>query len=469
MRSGRPEGARELSIDPVRVVVIDDDPKSLELVRAIVEQPGVEIVTVDSPEVGFETVRRLRPEVVMLDLMMPRISGLELLDRIVEFDPAIDVILITAHYSTESAVEAIQRGATDYLNKPLSIERVKTRLDGLIADARRRHQANRLDEDLLAASSFENMVGRNPLMLEAFAKIRRVAPHFRTALITGPTGTGKELVARALHNLSPVASGPFVVCNCAALPDTLIESELFGYQRGAFTGAMTDKEGLIETAHQGVLFLDEIGELPVMSQAKLLRVIQNQEIQRLGSNTARKVNVRIVAATNRPLRTLIGARGFREDLYFRLAMVEIKLPSLAQRKQDLPLLIRHFVEYFSKHYGKQVDGLTVRAETLLSRYDWPGNIRELENAIGYAAMMTDSTKIDVPDLPESLRAGAAASEEPGAGSYPMVTVREMEKIHARKILDLVGGDKVRAAQVLGVSRATLYRLLSRRKPGLGEQ
>ena len=451
----------------VTVVVIDDDPQSLQLVQAILEQPAVKIVTVGDAEEGFEQVRRLRPEIVILDLMMPRVSGLEILDRIVEFDPAIDVVLITAHYSTESAVEAIQRGATDYLNKPLDVERVKSRVDGLIADARRRRQANRLDEDLLAASSFEGMVGRSPLMLEAFAKIRRVAPYFRTALVTGATGTGKELAARALHRLSPVSSGPFVVCNCAALPDALIESELFGYQRGAFAGAVNDKEGLIETAHNGVLFLDEIGELPPLSQAKLLRAIQNQEVQRLGSNSVRTVSVRIVAATNRPLKSLIAAKQFREDLYFRMAMVEIKLPSLAERKQDLPLLIRHFVEYYRRHYAKPVDGLTVRAETLLSRYSWPGNIRELENAIGYAAMMTDSTKIDVPDLPETLASGASA-EVTASASYPMVTVREMEKLHARRVLDLVGGDKVRAAQVLGVSRATLYRLLARRKPSMTE-
>ncbi|MBY0375070.1 MAG: sigma-54 dependent transcriptional regulator [Bryobacteraceae bacterium] len=443
--------------------MIDDDRQSLQLVQAIVEQPGVHIVTASEPEEGFEYVRRLRPEIVFLDLMMPRISGLELLDRIVEFDPAIDVILITAHYSTESAVEAIQRGAADYLNKPLAVEKVKARVDGLIADARRRRQAHRLDEDLLAASSFEGMVGRSPLMLEAFAKIRRVAPYFRTALVTGSTGTGKELVARALHRLSPVASGPFVVCNCAALPDALLESELFGYQKGAFTGAHADKEGLIEAAHNGVLFLDEIGELPPLSQAKLLRAIQNQEVQRLGSNTPRQINVRIVAATNRPLRALIANKQFREDLFFRMAMVEIKLPSLAERKQDLPLLVRHFLEYFRRHYAKPLEGLTVRAETLLSRYSWPGNVRELENAIGYAAMMTDSNKIDVPDLPESLHSGAVP-EEPATASYPMVTVREMEKLHARRVLELVGGDKVRAAQVLGVSRATLYRLLSRRKP-----
>jgi transcriptional regulator with PAS, ATPase and Fis domain len=278
--------------------------------------------------------------------------------------------------------------------------------------------------------------------------------------VTGPTGTGKELVARALHRLSPVSKGPFVVCNCAALPENLIESELFGYLRGSFTGANQDKTGLIESAHNGVLFLDEIGELPLVAQAKLLRAIQHQEVPRIGATTARQVNVRIVAATNRPLRELARVKQYREDLYLRLAMVEIQMPSLADRREDLPLLIRHFVDHYSRHYNKQIEGVTVRAEALLMRHAWPGNIRELENALGYAAMMADSAHIDVQDLPESLRAPAPAPAELAPEAHPMVTVREMERIHASKVLELVGNDKVRAAQILGVSRATLYRLLA---------
>ena len=299
-------------------------------------------------------------------------------------------------------------------------------------------------------------------MHEVFARVRRIAPHFRTALITGPTGTGKELVARALHDLSPVAKGPFVVCNCAALAENLVESELFGYVRGAFTGANQDKTGLFEYAQGGTLLLDEIGEMPLPIQAKLLRAVQQQEVQRLGSPTVRKVNVRIIAATNRELRSSVAEKTFREDLFYRLSMVEIKLPTLAERKEDLPLLLRHFVEQFAGQYGKPVEGLTHRAEMILTRHSWPGNVRELVNVIGYAAMMTQSSKIDVHDLPE-LAPGASPAAAPAAQHHhPMVSIDEIQKIHARRILEQVGGDKVMAAQVLQVSRATLYRLLADR-------
>ena len=442
----------------ITILAIDDDRQCLALVEAALEQDGVEILTADDPEHGLEIARQRRPQIVLLDLMMPKVSGMEVLERLVEHDPATDVILMTAYYSTESAVEAIQKGACDYLNKPLVIDRLQERVGRLIAEARVRQMADRLDEQLLEAHCFQGMIGRSPLMHEVFARVRRIAPHFRTALVTGPTGTGKELVARALHDLSPVTRGPFVVCNCAALAENLVESELFGYVRGAFTGANQDKTGLFEYAQGGTLLLDEIGEMPPPIQAKLLRAVQQQEVQRLGSPMVRKVNVRIVAATNRELRSSVTEKTFREDLFYRLSMVEIKLPTLAERKEDLPLLIRHFVEYFAGQYGKPITGLTRRAEMALNRHPWPGNVRELENVIGYAAMMTQSSKIDVHDLPQLAGNGGTAAE----GAYPMVSVDEIQRIHARRVLEEVGGDKVMAAQILEVSRATLYRLLSER-------
>lgn len=442
----------------VTIVVIDDDRQSLSLVAAALEQEGVQILTADDPEQGLAIVRERQPEIVLLDLMMPKMSGMEVLERIVDDDPATDVILMTAYYSTESAVEAIQKGACDYLNKPLSIERLQERVGRLVADARTRQKADALDGELLAAHCFQGMIGRSPLMHEVFARVRRIAPHFRTALITGQTGTGKELVARALHDLSPVAKGPFLVCNCAAIAESLVESELFGYVRGAFTGANQDTMGVFEHAQGGTLLLDEIGEMPLSIQAKLLRAVQQQEVQRLGSPIARKVNVRIVAATNRNLRSSVAAKEFREDLFYRLSMVEIKLPSLAERKEDLPLLLRHFVKHFAGQYGKPVAGLTSRAEMVLNRHPWPGNVRELENVIGYAAMMTHTSKIDVHDLPELVVSGkpAAAPED----AHPMVCIEEIQRLHARRVLERVGGDKVMAAQILRVSRATLYRLLA---------
>ncbi|HTQ58469.1 MAG TPA: sigma-54 dependent transcriptional regulator [Bryobacteraceae bacterium] len=447
-----------MNLPRLSLIAIDDDPQSLALIKAALKRFDIDVHTAEDPAVGLEMVRRNRPRIVLVDLMMPGLSGMEVLERIVADDPSIDVILMTAYYSTESAVEAIQKGACDYLNKPLDIERLRARVERLLAEAERRQKASRLDAELMEACRFEGIIGRSPLMLEAFARISRVAPHFRTALVTGATGTGKEMVARALYRLSPAVSGPFVVCNCAAIPENLVESELFGHTRGSFTGATHDQAGVFEHASGGVLFLDEIGELPLAAQAKLLRAVQNQEIQRLGSPGLRKVNVRIVAATNCDLRALVEEKRFREDLFFRLAMVEIKLPPLAARKEDLPLLLRHFVDHFSGVYGKPVDGLTRRAEAVLVRYHWPGNVRELENAIGYACMMAETGEIDVADLPDNFQKETSAD----SAGIDLVSVEEIQRIHARKVLEYFGGNKLRTAEVLGVSRATLYRLLGPR-------
>jgi len=304
------------------------------------------------------------------------------------------------------------------------------------------------------------MVGRSPLMLEVFARIRRVAPHFRTVLVTGATGTGKELVAHALHRLSPASRGQFAVCNCSALVENLVESELFGYVRGAFTGATQDKAGLFEHANGGTIFLDEIGELSMPAQAKLLRVLQNREVQRVGSLAPRSIDVRVIAATHRDLRAMVRDGQFREDLYYRLAMVEIGLPNLANRREDLPLLQRYFIEKFAADYKKTISGITRRTQTRMAAYPWPGNIRELENVIGNACMMADGTLIDIDDLPESLRAPVSADLSTDETFLPL---EEMQKRHILRVLEAVGGHKARAAEILGIGRATIYEMLSKMK------
>jgi DNA-binding NtrC family response regulator len=283
-------------------------------------------------------------------------------------------------------------------------------------------------------------------------------------LVTGETGTGKELVAEALHRLSPASSNRFVVCNASAIVETLFESELFGHVKGAFTGATHDKMGLIEHAHSGTLFLDEIGDMPLSTQAKLLRTLQNQEIQRVGSLTSHRVDVRVIAATNRDLKALIAERRFREDLYYRLSRVEIRLPRLAERKQDLPLLVRHFIGQFAAQYSKTFQGLSPRAELVLAHYGWPGNIRELENVLGEACMLAESERIDVRDLPAQIRNPVSEDTDEIDGELDqaaseLLPLAEVHRRYAIRVLARVGGNKLRAARILGINRATLYRLL----------
>jgi DNA-binding NtrC family response regulator len=444
----------------IKLVAIDDTPASLELLCEALQQDGLTIFTSTDPEEGLDLIFQEHPQIVLLDLVMPKLSGLEVLERIVEFDPVIDVILMTAHYTTETAVEAIQKGASDYLNKPISIPALRSRVEKLLAGARQRQRAMALDSELLETSCFEGMIGRSPLMWDLFARIRRVAPHYRSALITGPTGTGKDLVAKALHNLSPANSGRFVTCNCAAVVETLFESELFGYVKGAFTGATSDKMGLMEFADGGTLFLDEIGDMPLSTQAKLLRVLQNQEVTRVGSVTPRRVDLRVIAATNRDVRELIAQKQFREDLYYRLAMVELQTPALADRREDLPLLENFLLDRFTNQFNKDIRGLTRRAQIVLAQHSWPGNIRELENVLGHACMMAISDMIDVEDLPASLRNGRAvavaapSAQEPGQ-DHSTVSFDEHEKGLLANALERAGGNQSEAARMLRISRDRL--------------
>jgi DNA-binding NtrC family response regulator len=445
---------------PFSVLAIDNDPQSLSVIREATMSEGLEVFTSNDSEVALEMFTRIRPRVVLLSLAEASMNRIGLLERILNIDPAACVALIVEHYSTESAVEAIQRGACDYLLKPLDLRRLSRWLSDVLAESELRKRTLSLDEALLQACRFEGIVSRSPLMFEIFAKVRRVAPHFKTALITGATGTGKELIARCLYRLSPVSTKRFVVCNCASIVENLAETELFGHVRGAFTGAMQDQVGLFESANGGTIFLDEIAELTPATQGKLLRVLQDHQVRRVGSPRSHNIDVRVIAATNRDLRFLVREGRFREDLYYRLAGVQIDLPPLSSRPEDLPLLQRHFVQKFAAEYKKPILGVSRRAQARLAVYHWPGNVRELKNVIENACMMTEGGFIDINDLPELVRSDIV---DRFVRDESLLSLKEAQDRHLQRVLERVGGNKRQAARILGIGRTTIYKLLSRLK------
>ncbi|PYU07301.1 MAG: hypothetical protein DMG33_05240 [Acidobacteria bacterium] len=337
--------------------------------------------------------------------------------------------------------------------------RLKRTLDetALLYDQRRR--VRELEEQLLRDLEFHGIVGKSPAMLEVFDLARKVAKHYTNVLLVGATGTGKELVARAVHQLSPVSQQRLAICNCSAMVDTLLESQLFGHVRGSFTGATDTRPGLFEYANGGTVFLDEVAEMSLPMQAKLLRVIQNREIQRVGSPEVRKINVRLIGATNRDLRAEVLAGRFREDLYYRLSSIQIRIPALTERLEDIPLLVHFLLKKYNEAYGKQITGLTRRAQTTLLQHPWPGNVRELENVISSACITASGDFIDISDLPEHLqRPGRGASER---DSWRPLTIDEVRRLHIQRVLEMCDGNRLRAAQILGIGRTSLYRFLKR--------
>ncbi|MGC1201804.1 MAG: sigma-54 dependent transcriptional regulator, partial [Candidatus Acidiferrales bacterium] len=375
--------------------------------------------------------------------------------------PGVYVILATGFYSVDSAIEAIKHGAYDYLCKPIDHARLVRSLDELADLFNQRSQIRNLEDKLRDNLQFHGIVGKSPAMLEMFDLAKKVARHYSNVLVSGPTGSGKELVARALHQMSPVAQERFAVCNCSAMVDTLLESQLFGHVRGSFTGATDTRQGLFEYANGGTVFLDEIGETSLPMQAKLLRVIQNREIQRVGSPEIKKLDIRLIAATNRDLRAEVLAGRFREDLFYRLSTIEIRVPGLNDRPEDIPVLVHHFLKKYAEAYSKVFQGLSRRAQIALLQHDWPGNVRELENVISSAAITASADFIDVADLPEHLQRPQRHAVAAPGGSWRPVPLDEVRKVHIQRVLELCSGNRVRAAQVLGIGRTSLYRFLKR--------
>jgi DNA-binding NtrC family response regulator len=444
--------------EAVRIVVIDDNPGSLELLSSALARSAVGVYTAPNPAAGLELVRKLRPQLVITDLVMPGLSGLEVLEQVLKFDPLIDVLLMTAHYTTETAVEAIRKGAADYLQKPVKIALLRNRIADLLSSAQQRQKARSGAEDS-PDGAFEGIIATSGRMWDLFAMIQRIAPHYRSVLIQGPTGAGKDLAAVALHRRSKV-SGKFVVLNCSAVVETLFESELFGHVKGAFTGADREKIGFLELAHGGTLFLDEIGDMPLSTQAKLLRALQNREILPVGSHVARKIDVRVVAATHRNLHAAIADKMFREDLYYRLSMVELTIPALAERLEDIPALTRHFVQKFSSEFNKKIDGITPRALAVLQGHKWPGNVRQLEHAIGRACMLSEKSVLDVADLPEELVRRSAEPEQTAPSTSPLA---DQERRLVEEALREAAGNQSQAARKLGIGRDALRYKMKRYK------
>jgi DNA-binding NtrC family response regulator len=439
---------------PLVVLAIDDDPAMLGFYQAALAEEGVSVERATDPLHGVELAGTLNPDLILLDLTMPQIDGLEALRRIRDRDPEARVVMITGDYSIESAIKAIQAGATDYVCKPVSPDKLcKIVLETRCQVALKRRE-DRLESEFAEVFSLEGMIGRSPKMLEVFDLVRRVAPHLGTVLITGETGTGKELVARALHKLSPRAQQRIAVFNCSALVDTLAESQLFGHRKGAFTGAISDQAGIFEWANGGTVFLDEVGDLSPAAQSKLLRVLENGEAQKLGIPQAIRVDVQVIAATSRDLNADMRSNRFRPDLWYRLNMVQIQIPPLRERREDILLLARHFLSNFSSQYHKEIHKISRRAESALLAYTWPGNVRELENVIGRGCMLTRTRMLDLEDLPEEVKGETAPSAASSA---------TMEEAERRAVIQALGlrKNKALAARQLGISRARLYRLMEK--------
>ncbi len=443
---------------PIRVLVVDDDEHHAEVLADGLELDGHFCKVAHS---GAEAVERLEEEsfdAVLTDLVMHDTSGMDVLREARRLQPEAVVILITGHGSVESAVEAMRAGAADYLTKPVSLAELRTKLPRLVHAARAERTNVELRRQLDKRFGFESIIGHSPQMQRVFEILGQVAPTQATVLILGESGTGKELVAQAIHRNSPRKDGPFVAVNCAALSEGLIESELFGHVKGAFTGAVAAKEGRFVYADGGTLFLDEIGDMPLVTQAKVLRAIETREIVPVGGNEPRKVDVRLVAATHRDLAAMVKEGKFREDLLFRLQVITIELPPLREREGDIPLLIDHFLHEFAEQHGRPVRGITPEARALLVRYPWPGNVRELRNVIENMVLLARGEVLDVGDVPRQVAERVQPSSPSGATNVLAGrSLREVERDLIAANLELMGGNREKTAKVLGIGERTLYR------------
>ena len=436
----------------VNILVVDDE----EIVRnSLVDWLREDGYHAEAASDGFEALQKLkeRPwDIALVDLKMPKMDGLELMERMKEMDPDIQVIIITAYATVHTAVQAMKKGAYDYLVKPFNPEEISLLIERLIQSKELAREVSFLRKELTKQYRFHDLVSKSPKMQQVFEFARTVAKSNSNILILGESGTGKELLARAIHNESPRANGPFVAVSCVALPETLLESELFGHEKGAFTDAITQKKGKFELAHGGTLFLDEIGDISPKLQLALLRVLEEREFTRVGGTQPIRVDVRIIAATNRDLKRAVDEGQFRDDLYYRLNVISIKIPPLRERREDIPLLAQHFVEKFNIELGKRVERISEEAMKKLMAYHWPGNVRELENVIERAMVITKGSVI----RPEEIQ--LPTEETPPAEDK---SLRAVERAHILRVLEENNWNVQRSAQILGIDRVTLYNKMKR--------
>jgi DNA-binding NtrC family response regulator len=458
-----------------RVLVVEDDNVARDLLEEILRGEGYEVDASPDGMHAIERAQKDRYDLVVSDVRMEGAGGLEVLATFQRHQPDAPVILITAFGDVSGAMQAIQKGAYDYVSKPFNVEELKLTVRRAL-ERRRLASARAKDKPAARAgadeANIEDIVGKSPAMLEVYKLVARVAPTTATVLVVGESGTGKELVARAIHTHSTRAAQAFVPVNCTALTESLLESELFGHAKGAFTGAASAKRGLFEESHGGTLFLDEIGDMGQKMQAQLLRALSDGEIRRVGSTEAIKTDVRVVCATNRDLEAEVRAGRFREDLFFRINVVTLRLPPLRERPSDIPMLVAHFLRKYARREGREVMGIAPEALAVLERHSWPGNVRELENVVDRALTLAKGGVILASDLPVEVQGGAAAATAMPApdGAAPVAllagdrpTLAELERRYIELVLRETGGNKKRTAEILGIDRRTLYRTLDREK------
>jgi len=449
------------------LLLVDDDPAILDLVGRFAKGVGFDPVACDGGAAALGYLGTRRADVALVDLRMPDVDGLDVVRAIRDTDPACQVVLMSGAATIDSAVEAARLGAVDYLTKPFDFPRLRALLGTIRDETARRRRVLAIEQDAVRTVEFQGMVGRTARMQHLFSLIKRLAPHVRTVLVTGETGVGKELVAHALHACGPRPRGRFVAVNCSAVTETLFESQFFGHVKGAFTGAVDTAAGVFESADRGTLFLDEVGELPPSGQAKLLRVLETGEVRRVGASTSRQVNVHVVAATNRDLRSEVHAGRFRADLFYRLTVAEIDVPPLRDRREDIPYLTAAFVRQFAPRIGKTLVGTTPGAECRLVEAPWLGNVRELRNVIERACILAMGEFVTERELagldgtgtavvPRHPDAAATATRAADAAS-----LAALERQHIVRVLQRTGGNKMSAARILGMSRRALYRRLER--------